>query len=61
MIDQLLSQYQAVCAAAAVPDGAADMTVVFDAGRNSEGNFAHLASTGLRYVPGQRPRATART
>ena len=57
MIDQLLSQYQAVCAAAAVPDGAADMTVVFDAGQNSEGNFAHLASTGLRYVgsvPAQR-------
>ena len=50
MIDQLLGQYQAVCAAAAVPDGAADMTVVFDAGQNSEGNFAHLASTGLRYV-----------
>ena len=50
MIDQLLSQYQAVCAAAAVPDGAADMTVVFDAGQNSEANFAHLASTGLRYV-----------
>src|SRR6267154_4731208 len=50
MIDQLLSQYQAVCAAAAVPDGAEDMTVVFDAGQNSEGNFAHLASTGLRCV-----------
>jgi hypothetical protein len=50
MIDQLLSQHQAVCAAAAVPDGAADMTVVFDAGQNSEANFAHLASTGLRYV-----------
>ncbi len=50
MIDQLLSQYQAACAAAAVPDGAAGMTVVFDAGQNSEGNFAHLASTGLRYV-----------
>ena len=50
MIDQLLSQYQAVCAAAAVPDGAADMTVVFDAGQNSEDNFAHLASTGLHYV-----------
>jgi transposase len=50
MIDQLLSQYQAVCAAAAVPDGAADMTVVFDAGQNSAGNFAHLASTGLHYI-----------
>jgi hypothetical protein len=42
MIDQLLGQYHAVCAAAGVPDGAADMTVVFDA--------AHLASTALRYV-----------
>jgi transposase len=50
MIDQLLSQYQAVCAAAAVPDGAADMTVVFDAGQNSADNFAHLASTGLHYI-----------
>jgi transposase len=50
MIDQLLGQYQAVCAAAAVPAGAADMTVVFDAGQNSEGNFAHLASAGLHYV-----------
>ena len=26
------------------------MTVVFDAGQNSEDNFAHLAGTGLRYV-----------
>src|SRR5712691_6340386 len=50
MIDQLLTQYQAVTAAAGVPAAAADMTVVFDAGQNSEGNFAHLASTGLRYV-----------
>ena len=50
MIDQLLSQYQAVCAAAAVPDGAADMTVVFDAGQNSEANFAHLESTGLHWI-----------
>jgi transposase len=50
MIDQLLGQYRAVCAAAAVPDGAADMTVVFDAGQNSEGNFAHLARAGLHYI-----------
>ena len=50
MIDQLLSQYQAVCAAAAVPDGAADMTVVFDAGQNSADNFAHLARAGLHYI-----------
>ena len=50
MTDQLLSQYRAVCAAAAVPDGAADMTVVFDAGQNSAGNFAHLARAGLHYI-----------
>jgi transposase len=50
MIDQLLGQYQAVTAAAGVPAGAADMTVVFDAGQNSEGNFAHLAGTGLHYI-----------
>jgi transposase len=49
MIDQLLSQYQAVTAAAGLPAGA-DMTVVFDAGQNSEGNFAHLAGTGLHYI-----------
>ena len=26
------------------------MTVVFDAGQNSQDNFAFLAATGLRYV-----------
>ena len=26
------------------------MTVVFDAGQNSEANFAHLAATGLHYI-----------
>src|SRR5271165_2475011 len=50
MTDQLLSQYQAVCAAAGVPAAAADMTVVFDAGQNSEDNFAHLAGTNLHYI-----------
>ncbi|MGH3692691.1 MAG: IS1634 family transposase [Pseudonocardiaceae bacterium] len=50
MIDQLLARYQAVCAAAGVPASAAEMTVVFDAGQNSEANFAHLAGTGLRYI-----------
>jgi transposase len=50
MIDQLLSQYQAVTAAAGVPAAAADMTVVFDAGQNSGDNFAHLAGTGLHYI-----------
>jgi transposase len=50
MIDQLRGRYEAVCAAAGVPADAADMTVVFDAGQNSEGNFAHLAGTGLHYI-----------
>src|SRR3989440_50528 len=48
MVDQLRGQYEAICAAAAAP--AADMTVVFDAGQNSEGNFAHLAGTHLHYI-----------
>jgi transposase len=50
MITQLCAQYQAVCAAAGLPAQAADMTVVFDAGQNSEDNFAHLARTGLHYI-----------
>src|SRR5271169_4295691 len=50
MITQLLTQYQAVTAAAGVPAAAADMTVVFDAGQNSEDNFAHLAGTNLHYI-----------
>jgi transposase len=50
MITQLRSQYEAVCAAAGIPADAADMTVVFDAGQNSEANFAHLAGTGLHHI-----------
>jgi transposase len=50
MIDQLKARYEAVCAAAGRSAQAADMTVVFDAGQNSEANFAHLASTGLHYI-----------
>ena len=50
MTDQLLGQYQAVCAAAGGSAGAADMTVVFDAGQNSEANFTHLAGTGMHYI-----------
>jgi transposase len=48
MVDQLRGQYEEICAAAAAP--AAEMTVVFDAGQNSEGNFAHLAGTHLQYI-----------
>jgi len=51
MIDQLRSQYEAITVAAGVSSGGgADMTVVFDAGQNSEDNFAHLAGTGLHYI-----------
>ena len=50
MIDQLKARYEAVCAAAGLSAQAADMTVVFDAGQNSEANFAHLAGTGLHYI-----------
>ncbi len=50
MIDQLRGQHHAVCAAAGVPAGEADMTVVFDAGQNSAANFAHFATTGLHYI-----------
>ncbi len=53
MISQLRRQYQAITAASGVPasdDGPADMTVVFDAGQNSGGNFAHLAKARLHYI-----------
>ncbi len=48
MIDQLRARHGAVCANAGQQP--AQMTVVFDAGQNSEDNFARLAATGLRYV-----------
>ena len=48
MITQLRAQYEAVAAAAGA--GTADMTVVFDAGQNSEDNFAHLTRAGLHYI-----------
>jgi transposase len=50
MIDQLKTRYEQVCAAAGLALEAADMTVVFDAGQNSEANFAHFAATGLHYI-----------
>ncbi len=51
MIDQLRGQYEAITAAVAGPaGGGTDMTVVFDAGQNSENNFAHLAGADLHYI-----------
>jgi transposase len=50
MVDQLKARYEQVCAAAGQPAGVADMTVVFDAGQNSEANFEHLAGIGLQWI-----------
>src|SRR5487761_1172838 len=50
MLDQLTGRYQAVCAACGAPAETADVTVVFDAGQNSEANFAHLEGTGLHWI-----------
>jgi transposase len=51
MISQLKTRYEQVCAAAGLPAAeTADMTVVFDAGQNSEANFAHLESAGLHWI-----------
>ena len=61
MIDQLVARHAGgLRRGRPAPAAAADMTVVFDAGQNSEANFAHLAATGLRYV-GSVPPSTART
>jgi transposase len=48
MIETLAARHAAL-AAAAGQDGT-EMTVVFDAGQNSEANFALLAATNLHYV-----------
>lgn len=50
MITQLETRYAAVCAAAGRPADTAEVTVVFDAGQNSEANFAHLEHTGLHWI-----------
>lgn len=63
MITQLRGQYQAITDAVSKDHGAddatigdsgaaggTDMTVVFDAGQNSHGNFAHLSEQHLHYI-----------
>src|SRR5258707_8067727 len=47
MISQLVRRFEPIAAAAGASP---DMTVVFDAGQNSEANFAHLAGTHLHYI-----------
>jgi transposase len=48
MIRTLAERHTELAAAAGLPG--TDMTVVFDAGQNSDTNFADLAATGLHYV-----------
>jgi transposase len=48
MINSLAARHAALAAAAGQQD--TEMTVVFDAGQNSDANFALLAGTGLHYV-----------
>jgi transposase len=50
MAARLRDRYQAVCAAAGLTADTADMTVVFDAGQNSEANLADFAATGMHYI-----------
>ena len=49
MIGQLAGRHEAICAAAG-QQPAPQMTVVFDAGQNSEDNFAYLAGANLHYI-----------
>jgi hypothetical protein len=53
MITQLKARYEAITAA--FGQQPADMTVVFDAGQNSEDNFTFLAGSGLHNI-GSEPR-----
>jgi transposase len=50
MVSQLTARYEAVCAAAGLDLAAPDITVVFDAGQNSEDNLADLTETGMHYI-----------
>jgi transposase len=50
MTAQLKARYEAACAAAGAAAGTTDMTVVFDAGQNSEDNFGYFAKTGMHYI-----------
>jgi transposase len=44
VVDELVARYRAIAA------DDQDLTVVFDAGQNSAGNFTHLADAGLQFV-----------
>src|ERR1039457_504755 len=44
VVDELVARYRAIAA------DDQDLTVVFDAGQNSAGNFTHLADAGLQFA-----------
>jgi transposase len=50
MARQLKARYEQVCAAAGLDLAAPDITVVFDAGQNSQANLADFAATGMHYI-----------
>lgn len=50
MIDLLTARHAALAAETGAPPGPAEITVVFDAGQNSEANFTHLTKAGLAFV-----------
>jgi transposase len=50
MVSQLKARYETVCAAAGLNLAAPDITVVFDAGQNSEDNLADFTATGMHYI-----------
>ncbi|MBS2965837.1 IS1634 family transposase [Actinocrinis puniceicyclus] len=49
MVDQLVGRYHAIAPGVGL-DAPGELTVVFDAGQNSQENFTHFASTGLHFV-----------
>jgi transposase len=50
MISRLRARHEAIRAAAGAVPAEAEMTVVFDAGQNSDANFTYLAGANLHYV-----------
>jgi hypothetical protein len=58
-VDQLVARHTALTAATSAvgsPAPLREVTVVFDAGQNSEANFDHLREAGLGYVGSVPPR-----
>lgn len=49
MVEQVVGRYRALGPLSGMAE-AGEITVVFDAGQNSEGNFTHYTSTGLHFV-----------